>query len=275
MFQYAFLEALKSRGRNVYGNLGFYRRHAELRPFQLNSVFQKIDLEEIDDETFAVYDRKWKNVKNNSNELEYFLRNYKQRFFYVEEKDGVYDEHVFDTEQCVFVGFWQTEKYFKEIETRIREKFEFQIADVSLLRMAERLKNNYFGVHVRRGDYLSTPNLYGGICTLEYYRRAIACVEDIVPEAKFIFFSDDKEWVRQHFNRKNMEIFEGASFQIYQDWYDLYLMTKCAGNVIANSSFSWWGAWLNQNPGKIVIAPKEWLLGMDTTDIWCKEWIRM
>ena len=98
-------------------------------------------------------------------------------------------------------------------------------------------------------------------------------IRTVAPGAKFIFFSDDVKWVRENFHLENMMICTESMFTEYQDWYDMYLMTQCAGNIISNSTFGWWGAWLNQNKG-VVIAPKEWLKGMETPDIWCDGWIR-
>lgn len=100
-------------------------------------------------------------------------------------------------------------------------------------------------------------------------------MKKIFPDVHFVFFSDDIEWVKYNFDFENMIICVPELFMEYKDWYDMYLMTLCKGNIIANSSFSWWGAWLNQNPDKIIVAPKLWLNNKKTPDIWCDGWNRI
>ena len=96
-----------------------------------------------------------------------------------------------------------------------------------------------------------------------------------MPGVPFVFFSNDMEWVKYHFNKTNIIICEAKLFEHYEDWYDMYLMTLCRGNIIANSSFSWWGAWLNKNTAPVVLAPNKWFNGLETPDIWCDNWIRI
>lgn len=272
MFQYAFVEALRRRGRKVGCNLGFYRIHNSVMPFVLDKVFENVDLQEVDDEIFDAVDSEWKKIKQDSDLLNKFKRNIKRRFFYVEEGSCIYDENVFKTVNCTFVGYWQTYKYFVEIKEHILHSFEFNIKDHKLKSLAEKLKPNYYGVHIRRKDYLHIDA--HNICGLKYYVEAIQYVKAGQADAKFIFFSDDISWVKENFCFEDMIICEENLYTDYQDWYDMYLMTQCAGNIISNSTFGWWGAWLNQNNG-IVIAPKQWIKGMRTPDIWCEDWIKL
>ena len=111
-------------------------------------------------------------------------------------------------------------------------------------------------VHVRRGDYLLPENnrKYGNICTLQYYRNAMQYMKEKVSDARFYFFSNDPEWVRENLS-------EGDS-----------VIVNCN---IANSSFSWWGAWLNRNPDKIIVSPKRWFSHLDVSDAVCEDWIRI
>ena len=96
-----------------------------------------------------------------------------------------------------------------------------------------------------------------------------------ISNLRFIIFSDDINWAEENLKYDNAIFCRKEMFDDDQDWYDMYLMTKCKGNIIANSSFSWWGAWLNQNEGHVAIAPNKWLNGKSTPDIWCEKWIRL
>lgn len=273
MFQYAFMEALREQGREVYSSLGFYRNHPNLRPFVLNQVFPHLDFNEVKDSVFQEIDERWRKVKEDANQVKRLENDLKNRFFYVENEDGRYDENVFETRNCTFVGYWQSEKYFKTIQEQIRKLFVFQHLEPQLYRFGEELKNNYVSIHIRRCDYLNF-DIFQTI-SLEYYYHAINYMKTIFPDVRFVFFSDDKVWVRENFKLENMLICEPGLFFNYKDWYDMYLMTLCRGNIIANSSFSWWGAWLNKNKKSVVVAPRKWFNGCDTPDIWCEWWIKI
>ncbi len=114
-------------------------------------------------------------------------------------------------------------------------------------------------VHIRRGDYANdkVTNTYFGTCPLEYYKQAMDYMRSKVNNPIFYFFSDDIEWVKKEFNEDENFVF--ISNPKLQDYEELILMSQCSHNIIANSSFSWWGAWLNDNPAKLVVAPKKWM----------------
>lgn len=275
MFQYALVEALRSRGRNVGCSLGFYRNHPDLMPFMLDKIFKNTKLNEVGDTIFNQIDEKWKNIKERPNDLAEIVSNPKNRFFYVEDSAHTYYEDVFQTDNCVFVGYWQSEKYFKDIRNTILNAFLFPVKELALNNLGKILATeNYISVHVRRGDYLEFDKGIN-VCKYSYYSEAINYIKELIPDVKFVFFSDDIKWVKETFTLKDVLICNESLFKNYKDWYDMYLMTQCRGNIIANSTFSWWGAWLNQGKEQIVIAPKIWRYGRDTPDIWCENWIRI
>lgn len=279
MFQYAFVEALRNRGRNVKCSLGFYRKHPDEMPFILNKVFETVDLQEIEDSVFDEIDDKWKRIKKSPGKLEEFkkTKNIKDRFFYVEEADSLYDDNVFDTQNCVYVGWWQTEKYFSRYRAGIAKIYEFSVKNEKLLQLGDLLEENFYSIHIRRNDYLEGTALYGGICTTGYYKTAIEYIKARDSRAKFIVFSDEEEpdKLAQEIELENVLFSPKKEIEQYYDWYDMYLMTRCKGNIIANSSFSWWGAWLNKREDQIVVAPPKWINGCKTPDIWCDGWIRL
>lgn len=113
----------------------------------------------------------------------------------------------------------------------------------------------------------------GDICTETYYKKAIKYFEDKYKDVIFFVFSNDIEWVKENFCAKNMVIADVNDEM--NGMSDMYLMTQCKHNIIANSSFSWWGAWLNQNEGQEVIAPNKWLNTMEMKDICCERWKKL
>lgn len=277
MFQYAFMKSLKQKGRDARGNLGFYRNHPELMKFCLTDVFPNIDITFVEDEIFDDFNKRWKKIKEQEETLKEYLLNYADKFFWIENPVGMYDKHVFETINCVFVGYWQTEKYFKGIRNELLTDFSFKLGDLKLEKMKKELSSNkkYVSVHIRRGDYLKNLDRYGDLSETNYYTKAKEYLSRRVDNPIYVYFSDDIQWVKEKFYDKNGIFIEKIMFEDYQNWYDMYLMSQCKHNIIANSTFSWWGAWLNPNKDKIVIAPKVWNHMYERKDICPPEWIRM
>ena len=178
-------------------------------------------------------------------------------------------------------GYWQTEKYFKSIESIIR-------ADLTLVNPLtpnlanledEITKSTSISIHVRRGDYASNPvtTAYHGLYAIDWYQMAIKEMEkSLGRQVHFFVFSDDYDWVKTNLKLDMPCTFikpspDGMEAQ------DLYLMSRCKHNITANSSYSWWAAWLNPNPNKKVIAPAKWFMGADsnTIDLIPPEWIKI
>jgi hypothetical protein len=156
-------------------------------------------------------------------------------------------------------GYFQSEKYFSNIAGQLKAELTIQpqyIASVTTL--GARLKNeNSISVHIRRGDYTSAAAAdVHPLLTQTYYLKAIELIARKIPSPVFYVFSDDQEWTRQHLPVNNAVYVSGVLSRTHLE--DFYLMSQCRHNIIANSSFSWWSAWLNDNPSKTVIAPKEW-----------------
>jgi len=167
------------------------------------------------------------------------------------------------------VGYFQSEKYFKHNRESILDLFSInsEIGHYIDEKYGYLLDSNSCSLHVRRGDYLSLPD-YHPVCTMDYYRNAIAEFSD---DTRFLVFSDDIQWCKENFKGDNFHFIEGE-----KDYVDLYLMSLCNNNIIANSSFSWWGAWLNNTPNKKVIAPKQWFgkaKQLNTKDLIPETWI--
>jgi hypothetical protein len=192
----------------------------------------------------------------------------------------IYREHGFHFEKIPIidgnvklVGYFQSEKYFIEYRKKILELFE--IDDSTNLYLSTKYHNLIFenccSIHVRRGDYIRFQN-HHPIQSIDYYKKSI----NIIGEDKtYLVFSDDITWCEENFVFLKNKIFISNNL----DYQDLYLMSMCKDNIIANSTFSWWGAWMNKNENKKVIAPKKWFgdsySNLNTNDLYCENWIKL
>lgn len=188
------------------------------------------------------------------------------------EKNPLFDKKVLEMERAYLVGCWQSEKYFYAVKEEVRKAFTFGELGLSekMLEYEQKMKeSNSVCLHIRRGDYLDTSDVYGGICTPEYYEKAMKQMEEWQPDCHFFVFTNDVPWVKENYQGKNLTIVEGNDED--SGYLDLYLMTKCKHYILANSSFSWWGCYLNPSKEKKVIAPKKWFNGRDCRDIYTEE----
>lgn len=200
--------------------------------------------------------------------------------FYYPEYVFTFDRNVFSVPtNTYFDGFWQTEKYFKNIEKEIRQELTLNkpLSPYSKDMLNKINSVNAVSLHVRRTDYVyhNESNSFHGICELDYYKDAINHIVKNVPAPHFFLFSDDLLWVKENFEflKHPFTLIENGADKNYED---ITLMSMCKHHIIANSSFSWWGAWLNPSKEKIVIAPKRWFAGApknDTKDLLPDDWI--
>ncbi len=197
------------------------------------------------------------------------------------EPHFLYDPNILKCKSDVYlIGYWQTEKYFSDIAETIRRDFTVvEDPDPRNRAMADEIRGcEAVSLHVRRGDYTSDPvtHAYHGTCPDDYYRRAIGIIEKQVENPRFFIFSDDPPWVSGHMETGHPTVFADINGP-EKDYEDMRLMSLCRHHIIANSSFSWWGAWLCTNPGKIVIAPRQWFArrDIDTRDIIPEHWLRI
>lgn len=175
------------------------------------------------------------------------------------------------------VGYWQSEKYFEDYADVIRADFAFPHAlDESDAGYARDIAaTTSVAVHVRRGDYVTDPGArkFLGTLSLDYYTTAARLMRNRAPEARFFVFSDDPDWCRSHLDLGGPTTFVTHNQGRGHD--DLRLMTLCRHHIIANSSFSWWGAWLGASDGQIVVAPGDWGAAGDAGDVIPDSWCRL
>lgn len=187
-----------------------------------------------------------------------------------------FDENIFNiSDNTNIEGYFQSEKYFEHIKDIIRNTFVFkkEIKDKALDIFNKNKKADIISIHIRRGDYLGIQHQFP-IMDATYYQNAINAIYDN-NDYQYFIFSDDIDWCKEVFGESESIYYsEGNSHYV-----DLCLMTMCNHNIIGNSTFGWWGSWLNNNPNKKVVVPKQWfgpaLSHLDTKDMTPKEWIKI
>lgn len=255
MFQYAFALYLKNKGLNVDLDEHTFKPRFDFEDTMLKNVFTGITLGESNPSVLKlslVEGKFWTRYKKISEYL--FDYRYIQRW----TLDYYPSIYLKATKHCKFVGYWITYKYFKGIEDDIRKAFIFKpFANLKNEEIAKKLQaTNSVAVHFRKNiDYLKH---HDSECTPEYYKRAFEVIKKKVDNPKFYFFSDNWDWVRENIQGIEYTPVDWNSPSGPDSYCDMQLMSLCKHNIIANSTYSWWGAWLNNNPQKVVVSPDFW-----------------
>lgn len=195
-----------------------------------------------------------------------------------EEKHGLhFDPDLLNVGSQVYLkGHWQNERYFQPIESIIRREFTVATPpDPDNASIADQIRHSHsVSVHVRRGDYVNNP--VHGVCSLDYYAAAVRHIHAKVVTPHFFVFSDDAAWARDHlrFDQPVTFVSHNSKDAAHED---LRLMSLCQHHIIANSTFSWWGAWLGCRPGKLVCAPEQWFMPdqYDSSDLLPADWVKL
>ena len=210
------------------------------------------------------------------------VRKIRGRRTYYETDKMEYEELPLSKSRSLYLyGYWQSEKYFIDIREEILRTFNLEhalmkysqdVRDFNEERLREIKQTNSISVHIRRGDYVQLSSKFGGICTDKYYHEAMNYFRNKYSDAKFYIFTNDLAWAegQEMFQADDCKIINGNEGK--NDELDMLLMSKCKHNIIANSSFSWWGAWLNEYNEKEVIAPAKWIHTLDASDVYCQGW---
>jgi len=182
---------------------------------------------------------------------------------------GKVSDTDFDTNEIIFDGYWQDKKYFADnLKIEFKDlKFTERNADI----LKTITESDSVAIHIRRGDYLQYPQIYDNICTQKYYSDAMNLVTSRISKPRYFIFSDDIEWCKEHFKLRDAK---------YVDWnsegdhyiFDMILMSHCKGNIIANSTFSFWAAYLNRR-AEVVVYPSKWFNdGRPAPDCFPESW---
>lgn len=279
MFQYAAGRALSARlGVNQKLDLRNFIGYELHQGFELGRLFEcKTD---IATEENLIQTLGWQRISLIQRFLrKNYLKKLRRRSFVVEPTfnywNGINDVH----DNSYIIGNWQTEKYFIEFSDLIRNDFTFKLPlSYQNNKIANQISSvNAVSLHVRRGDYVTnSKNRFIGTCSLGYYQKAIELIRNKVQKPVFFIFSDDIGWVKENLRVDNDAVLVTHNIGC-ESYNDMCLMSMCKHHIIANSSFSWWGAWLNKNPNKIVIAPEKWFATntLDTSDLLPSAWYRV
>lgn len=281
MFQFCLYERLRRIGKDVYLDASAYDDKAYARKLE---IFR---FSGIKSDYLRFYNDSLRNMKGTKEAAFLLKRRILKSFGTIyHDKIAVYQPEIFDKDWVRLIGYWQNECFFKDIRVDIIRMFSFAIDGKhnQVYALANDMaRENSVSLHVRRGDYLDPryQHVYCNICSLHYYGESIRYICDRITNPVFYVFSDDMEWVKE--NISVLFKCNGESCRVvYVDcnkgddsYLDMYLMSQCKHHIIANSTFSWWGAWLGTYKGKVVVSPARWFANHEVTDTICDDWIRV
>lgn len=266
MFEYAFGKVIQA---DAYEISFFYEQkfHPELTQRDYELDFFKLQLDFIDTKEIKKLCKK--------NKFLSFLGIKNHLPLIQENPISIYNPKLLQYNEGLFDGYFQCAQYYENIRDKLLKDFvPNKKPNQQNEKMLKKIKTtNSIFLHVRRGDYVKLQH-YHGLCDIDYYKKAIEFIASKVSNPHFFLFSDDIPWVEENlkidFPYTIIDYNQGSD----SPW-DMWLMKNCYHNIIANSSFSWWGAWLNENPDKIVIAPQVWMANGRKTDIIPINWVRI
>lgn len=279
MFSYALVVALRKRGIKTL--LFVSKANAAHHGYELESVFKNVrpfeGLNKAERFYYKVLGkvRSW-HIRSFYPSSEFLLLPYREHkipecVLYYPDVFERLDKNEFFDRQC------QSYRYYEGCRDDLCHSFSFDHSMLSprTVEIEKQIDScNSVSVHVRRGDYLQEANKgLGSVCDELYYCRAIDYIKSKVENPHFFIFSDDKEWVKANMNLPNTTIVDHNYGR--DSWQDMYLMSRCQNNILANSSFSWWAAYLNQSQTKIVVTPKRWWADFEKDDVVPNEWHRL
>ncbi len=254
MFQYAYAKALQQNGHQVKIDISKFKTYKLHGGYHLEKF--KIDLDQAD--YFSI-----------------LLGNIGLKKS-IKEKNLLFDSKITSLSGNEYIkGYFQTEKYFKNIRETLLKQFvvkkELSTSTIQYLKEII-IQENSCSVHIRRGDYITNKkaNTIHGTCDLDYYKEAIKLINNKFNNTHFFIFSDDISWTKENLKIKNATYIDHKTIP----HEDIHLMSSCKHNITANSSFSWWGAWLNQFKDKVVITPKKWFVSQKN-EVACENWIKI
>lgn len=200
------------------------------------------------------------------------------------EKSGNFDPQVLEIDDVYLDGYWQTDRYFDTDTVVARLKKDFYLDPVKIIQSEKEKKllqdiekTESVSVHVRRGDYLNpgTVETHGGICTDDYYKEALEKIAENRTSPTFYYFSNDKKWMSDNIKGDNNVVVDIDADEPQSDIVEMLLMSRCQDQILANSSYSWWSAWLNDREGKKIYVPSKWINNKEMDDIYTDYMIRI
>ena len=269
MSQYCLYREYLAQGKDAYADISWYSQQL--------SADEKVDARKFELPLLGL------DVKKCPSKYENWGANkagrYVKRLFVGKtylEKGYAFTPELMDVKRgFVTGGCFLGEQYIPDCKDEIRKEMVFSGTDDAYVKeMEEKITNcNAVSIHMRLGDYLNLQGLYGNICTDNYYKNAIKHIKENVENPVFFLFSNDTKLASQMLDGEQFVVVDGNTGD--KSHLDMYLMSKCKHNIIANSTFSWWGAWLNSNENKIVCCPNTLLNGYNNGSVYPHEWRRI
>jgi len=262
MFQYALGRRLAlERGVPLKLNLDWFEKFDD-RCFELDQFNIKVQTASTDELLqIKFYSRNWFTRK--AFKVYQFILPYYRKRYVIEKYQGEFDINILNVARsAILLGYWQSEQYFKPIEATIRQDFSLRQKipkEVQQITDSIHSNPNSVSIHIRRGDYTTKYNQYFAACSVDYYKRAASHISAKINNLHFYIFSDDIKWAKNNLALNADTTFIEPDTRIGA-FMDMYLMSQCRHHINANSSFSWWGAWLGEKSDSIVIAPKRWFV---------------
>lgn len=267
MFQFALYKEMEQMGKDVALDLTWYKTNSNPdMNFGLSVFDVKYNLSSI----------KRKYIIDNANLFHRIIRNLRFSYnIYFEKQNGIYDERVLTVNNRFIEGYWQSEKYFIQHKDIIKAAYQYKgkWSEKNTAYRSAIHDTNSVSIHVRLGDYVNQKSSYGGICTSNYYASSIQYLKENLENPHFYIFTNDVETCKKIFEDEKKVTFVEGNFGT-TSFFDMLLMSECKHHIIANSSFSWWGAYLSSYKG-ITIAPSVWMNDTEMHDVYCENWIRI
>lgn len=274
LFQWAFAYAIS-------------RKYNEIVKFDASSYLsddlRELEIEKIVGQIELASENEISSVKREQHFVAKLMRKCRTLFLpfhkrnIIEEQSYLYNEKLLlDLSPNAYLdGYWQNEKYFLSFKEALLSKLVFTNKGNEFELYRDKISStNSISVHVRRGDYIKDKRITNihGVCSIEYYKNAIKEMSNSISNAHFYIFSNDQAWCKENFDFISNITFVDKTKSVFED---LELMTLCKANIIANSSLSWWGAWISSNEN--VIAPKKWFneSPIDYSELVPKRWKKL
>jgi hypothetical protein len=279
MFQYAFARIISEKNKcKLYCDIEFFdntEKKPGFTPRKLAINIFDIEVIKMDELIYSQFVNKKKVISF----LDFVLWEKHKEFA---ENLFKYDRKVFKIKPPIYLdGYFQKDIYFKGYENMVKKLFIFPTNFTDNIKKLLNLIDSSISVsiHFRRGDYIDDEiiNNYHGTCSLDYYHDSIKTIQKNVSNPLFFIFSDDIEWVKHTLSGWKYNFYFVTETKGNDDWIDMMLMSRCKHNIIANSSYSWWSAWLNQFVNKVVIYPANWYndKNINTQHLTPKKWIKI
>ena len=268
LFQYAFGRALSLKhNKSVFFEKSF-KQHSI---FGITKRYYALDVFTIEAKILE---------ENNLHKITSAIKRILQKIFHIQwrglEKSFVFDEKMLGVKDGYFDGYWQSYKYFQEIESVIKHELVLKEVSPEIGQLADKIeKEKSLAIHVRRGDFVN--NKKHEVVKNDYYQKALQIIESKNTIEHVYVFSDDIDWCEKELHFDYPTTFVSSVYEGKHGEGHLYLMSKCQYFIIPNSTFAWWGAWLSNRKEKIVVAPKVWRndIFIETDDLLPQDWINI